>query len=259
MSQAIDLSGLISGGSSGLMDIVKQLQAAQTAANKANETRYQDILKQYDTLGKAGETRIAQGEAQAQAKSQSSLTGRGLGNTTIVDAMSRGISGDAETSRQQLQEGITRDKTKVMEAKTEQGPDMSMYAQLLAQAGKANEAAKPRTITQTIGSPGGGGFGRDPGGSYGSGSGSSGSSGGGGGNYTPQAPTPSTNSRTPYGQMEGDYGASTASALGSAKPGSIQVFGGDSTAKPGGSGTITDPDGNVFRINPTTGRWERAD
>ena len=143
MSQmpAINLAGLISGGS-GLMDIVKQLQAAQTAANKANEQRYQDILGQYDTLGKAGETRIQQTEQQAQAKSTQDLTARGLGNTTITSAASRGIASDAEASRQQLQEGITQQKVGVMERKTEQGPDMSMYANLLQKAAAGQQGNK---------------------------------------------------------------------------------------------------------------------
>lgn len=139
MSQmpALNLAGLISGGS-GLMDIVKQLQQAQTAANKANETRYQDILKSYDTLGQAGQTRIGQQEQAAQAKGTQDLTSRGLGNTTITSAVSRGVANDAELQRQQLAEGVAEKKAGVMERKTDQGPDMSMYAQLLAQAGKGS-------------------------------------------------------------------------------------------------------------------------
>jgi hypothetical protein len=135
MSQmpALNLAGLVQGGS-GLMDIVKQLQAAQTAANKANEQRYQDILGQYDTLGKAGETRIQQNTEQAQAKSTQDLTARGLGNTTITSAASRGIASDAEASRQALQEQVASSKAKVMEAKTDQGPDMSLYSNLLQKA-----------------------------------------------------------------------------------------------------------------------------
>lgn len=141
MSQAINLSGLISGGT-GLMDIVKQLQAAQTAANKANEERYQDILKQYEGLGQAGMTRIGQAEQQAQAKSTQDLTSRGLGNTTVTGAMSRGISSDAELQRQQLQEGVAEKKAGVMERRTDQGPDMGVYANLLAQASKS-QAQQP--------------------------------------------------------------------------------------------------------------------
>jgi hypothetical protein len=233
------------------MDIVKQLQAAQTAANKANEQRYQDILGQYDTLGKAGETRIQQNTEQAQAKSTQDLTARGLGNTTITSAASRGIASDAEASRQALTEGITRDKTKVMEAKTEQGPDMSMYANLLAQAGKAQKPATPAAAGggQTMlplgpnAAAGRDVFGQKMGGGS-----------GGGGNYTPQAPTPSTNSRTPYGQMEGDYGATTAAALG--------ADGGGAPAGSAASKPATEaPEGAVKyegrdRYRMKNGQWE---
>jgi hypothetical protein len=65
-----------------------------------------------------------------------------LGNTTITSAASRGIASDAEASRQQLQEGITQQKVGVMERKTEQGPDMSMYANLLQKAAAGQQGNK---------------------------------------------------------------------------------------------------------------------
>jgi len=134
MPSGINLSGLLSGSPSGLQDIIKQLQQAQTAANTANEQRYQDILGLYGNLGQAGMTRIGQAEQQGQAQSTQDLTSRGLGNTTITGAMSRGISGEAELQRQQLQEGVAMQKAGVMERRTDQGPDMSMYANLIGQA-----------------------------------------------------------------------------------------------------------------------------
>ena len=138
MSQmpAIDLGGLIQGGS-GLMDIVKQLQAAQTAANKANEDRYQSILGTFSSMGQAGEARIGQVEQQAQAKNTQDLTNRGLGNTTVTSSTNRGIASDAEAARQQLAENVATSKAGVMERKTDQGPDMSMYANLLSKASTA--------------------------------------------------------------------------------------------------------------------------
>jgi hypothetical protein len=125
-------SGGITGA--GLMDIVKQLQAAQDKANKANESRYQDILGLYGNLGQAGLARIGQQETQAQAKGTQDLISRGLGNTTITSAISRGIASDAELARQQLQESVAMQKAGVMERRTDQGPDLGLYASLLQQA-----------------------------------------------------------------------------------------------------------------------------
>jgi hypothetical protein len=142
----MNLAGLIQGGS-GLMDIVKQLQAAQTAANKANEDRYQSILGTFSSMGQAGEARIGQAEQQAQAKNTQDLTNRGLGNTTVTSSTNRGIASDAEYARQTLAENVATSKAKVMEAKTDQGPDMSMYANLLSKASAAQTAAKPRTVS----------------------------------------------------------------------------------------------------------------
>lgn len=139
-SSSINLAGLFSGTSSGLLDIVKQLQAAQTAANKANEQRYQDILGLYSGMGKAGEARIGQAEEQAQAKNTQDLTARGLGNTTVTSSTNRGIASDAEYARQTLAESVAKQQAGVMERKTEQGPDMGMYASLLAKASRAQTA-----------------------------------------------------------------------------------------------------------------------
>jgi hypothetical protein len=154
MSSSINLSSLFPDAPSGLMDIIKQLQGAQDAANTANEKRYQETLGQFDTLGQAGMTRIGQAEQQAQAKSTQDLTNRGLGNTTITSAASRGVSNDAELQRQQLQEGVAAQKAGVMERKTEQGPDMSLYANLISQAAQKKQESGKWIGTSTVG-PGG--------------------------------------------------------------------------------------------------------
>lgn len=181
MPASINLSGLLSGSPAGLQDIIKQLQAAQTSANEANEKRYQDILGLYGNLGQAGMTRIGQQEQQAQAKSTQDLTSRGLGNTTVTGAMTRGIASDAELSRQQLQEGVAMQKAGVMERRTDQGPDMGMYASLIA--GAAKQPSGNTTITRwspaTQAAFGGGSSGYGGLSDFGGGSGGDGGGGGG--------------------------------------------------------------------------------
>lgn len=172
MTQAINMTGLFPGASTGLLDIIKQLQQAQTQANTANEQRYQDILKQYEGMGAAGMARIGQAEQQQQARGTQDLISRGLGNTTITSAVSRGVASDAEMARQQLQENVAQQRAGVMERRTDQGPDLSMYANLISQAAQGQQQQKAKTGpgglplgTTTVG-PGGasfaGGFGGDP-------------------------------------------------------------------------------------------------
>lgn len=121
---------------SGIQDIFKQLQAAQDRANQLNEQRYKEILAQYEHLGEAGRTRIQKQTEQQQAAATQSLIGRGLGSTTITSAVSRGIASDAELQRQQLEESVSMQKAGVMERRTDVGPDLSMYANLLQSASR---------------------------------------------------------------------------------------------------------------------------
>jgi hypothetical protein len=134
---AINLAGLFPNASTGLLDVIKQLQQAQNKANTANEQRYQDILGQYSNLGQAGMTQIGQQEQQGLASNTQGMISRGLSNTTVGDASARGISSDAELKRQQLQEGVAQQKAGVMERRTDQGPDMGMYANLLQKASQS--------------------------------------------------------------------------------------------------------------------------
>ena len=115
-------------------DILKKLQKQQNKANKANESRYQGILDQYSNLGQAGMTRIGQQEQQALASGTQDLASRGLGNTTIRGSMARGVASDAELARQQLGESVATQKAGVMERRTDAGPDLSLYSNLMMNA-----------------------------------------------------------------------------------------------------------------------------
>jgi len=123
----------------GFQDIIKQMQAAQEKANLLNEQRYQQVLSQFEGLGKAGRARIEQQTVQRQAAATQALTSRGLGGTTITSAVGRGIAGEAETQRQQLEESVAMQKAGVMERRTDVGPDLGMFANLLQMAGQQQQ------------------------------------------------------------------------------------------------------------------------
>lgn len=194
---AIDPRGLGGGSSGGFQSIIKQMTTQQDKANLLNEQRYKQALGQFDLLGKAGETRIQQQETRQQAQATQGLISRGLGSTTITESARRGIASDAETARQQLGEGIAVQKAGIMERRTDVGPDLGMFANLLQAAGQGG-GGQQATITRmgaqaaagrdVFGQPfkygqgggGGGGGGFSGGRAAGGGGGGGGSFGGGG-------------------------------------------------------------------------------
>jgi len=122
----------LTGGGGDVQDIIAQMQEAQDAANAANEARYQEMLGQFEGLGETGRARIQEQTAQQQASTAQDLTSRGLGGTTIGSAMSRGIAREGESATQELGERVAMQKAGAMERKTDQGPDMGMFANLIS-------------------------------------------------------------------------------------------------------------------------------
>lgn len=211
--------------------ILDTYKALLNKANEANETRYQAILANinstadkvgstYDTIGELISTigtsdrlRIQQTKEQDLASSEQDLISRGLGNTTIRGSAQQDIGTRAEQANQALSEQIAGQQanllgqranfeerigqllTQTMENRTDQGPDLGLMAQLMAQAGAGAGAADAQNqkITNTRvnsaalnapmwGQPGSGAGGGGSGGGGGGGSlGGFGGLGGGGG------------------------------------------------------------------------------
>jgi hypothetical protein len=87
---------------------------------QVNEQRYKDILGGYrdryqqgmqalQGLGSAAATDINQQYDQLRAKTNSDLTSRGLGNTTITGSMQRGVESERSKSMGQLNEALRRE------------------------------------------------------------------------------------------------------------------------------------------------------
>jgi hypothetical protein len=128
--------------------IYQSWQSQMDAANKANESRYQDILGGYgqrynDVMGMLeGQGQMALSDAQSQGRAREAAVGadmsmRGLG--TIVPTMQMGIARDTAAEQRRINEGIrgqkasnmtglSGDKLAFMERKNEIGPD---YGQML--------------------------------------------------------------------------------------------------------------------------------
>lgn len=189
-----------------ITDIIKRFEAAQLAANKANEDRYQQILSSLSGQGAAARRRVDQQATQAGGAADQDLISRGLGNTTIRQSVQRGVASDKELANQSIDEQVAGMRAGVMERRNDEGPDLSMYANLIQAASAAGD---PNRRTQAFigrGVPaggiggGGGGGGSSGGGSFGGGRGGLirfGEGGGGGGGGTDASIVRGTGSVTP--------------------------------------------------------------
>lgn len=166
-------------------DLSGQFQRRFDEANQANEARYQDVLKGYQSryeralqmlagLGQQEGKDINELYDQQGAKINQNLIGRGLGNSTVTSTMAMGNERERLASLGRLNEqmrqqamaadaGLSGDTLQFMERKTEAAPSMELLAQL----------------AQGVGAAGGYGGGMPPAGMY-SGGASSGSGFGGG-------------------------------------------------------------------------------
>jgi len=156
------------------MSIMQIFQNMQDLANQANEQRYQDILGvigqtqesvrgTYDeisdllaNLGESSRENIQRQEERGKAQSYQSLINRGLGGSTIKDAMERRIGEQADIAEGQLDESLRAQQAGVlqqlagaeermgsflaqmMEARTDQGPPADLYSSLLQQQAAAS-------------------------------------------------------------------------------------------------------------------------
>lgn len=181
-----------SGGGLNIDELLRRLQEEQSNANNAGLARYQSLLEtvggaQTSVLGPGGtldradeltqnmgqtaRRRIADSTAQQLGSSEQDLTSRGLGNTTIRSNVRQGIQAGAEQANQavdeqvstaragQLQQraGTQMDFARLMGdsilSRNDQGPDMGMYANLLAQLSQSGGATASGAAAPTSWQP----------------------------------------------------------------------------------------------------------
>lgn len=179
-------AGLLGGAATSGMsisDIMKRMQGQQDTANAANTQRgqqagaaitfghdstnaaYGNAASQYANFGQAADTRINQNLQKNQGAAQQNLVSRGLGNTSITDAVMRGYQNDAELQHQQVGEtkaqhlgdismaqaqserGYAQDYSGMLERQYDNGPDQSLYANLAKEAA-AGANQSPVQVTQ---------------------------------------------------------------------------------------------------------------
>jgi len=166
-------SGLRDGGSSSSSSPISDYQSAYDEAKAANESRYQDILNQYqasytrnmanlDQYGAQQSTDINNRYAEVAAQGTQDLTSRGLGNTTVTGTMATGVANQASAEQRRLASDIAQQKytadtaltnTKLgfMERKTDAYPDLNTYLQLAQYSNQGSQGSADTPFAYTIG------------------------------------------------------------------------------------------------------------
>jgi hypothetical protein len=137
--------------------LINMFKAAQTKANEANEARYQELLSTYggsgqsmmslvNQFGKTAQQRIAKSTQKQQTTTMNNLVSSGLAVPEVMGSMQKGLQSDATRQLQSAKESQTRQmagglagKAAAIEARTDQGPDMGTFAQLLQLAAMNNQ------------------------------------------------------------------------------------------------------------------------
>lgn len=160
------------GGSAGRGGLAGGYQSAYDMAQQANEARYGDIMSGYQALRQANvgagaqEARDINLNWDAQAASdRQNLIGRGLGNSSTLQAAMQGSQTKRQDSLGRLGEklrredsGLLADQLGFMERRTDEGPDMNQAIALAQGLGAAGSQA-PRVIgTQVVPTMGGVGY-----------------------------------------------------------------------------------------------------
>lgn len=265
-----------------IADLIKQIQEAQKKANAANETRYQRGLTElgggrtamqglYDKaaaasagIGQQAAQDVERGAYRSGAQTRQGLISSGLGNTTIVGSMMRGVEEDRNRAMAGVQEakagremglatqragaemGASGGIADFIAARNDLAPDSSLYASLIQSAAAAG-TGKPVVVNAGLGANaragldafgqkmGGGGSSSSGGGlNMGGGGGGAGSGGAPGGVFTGaqlRGGTPMTGTDTgSYGPISSAMGGATTffganGASGVVRPGGQQAAG----------------------------------
>jgi len=262
--------------------ILNRFDKAQKRANEANEERYENLLQSirdlggqltgtYDdalqeigTIGDAQRERIQRNYTNLQGAMTQDLVSSGLFNTTMRPNVRRSVEEDRALQEADLSDRLAAQRAGVLqnragaefnvgsllaraiEGRTDAGPDLGLFANLLRQAAANDQKKREVTVGPSgtrggAGGAGGGGFG----GGGGGGGGSSFSSGGGG------------------SQVSGGYGDNTAQLISGggtndpppispiAQPGGGAQGGGTKLVGEGGGEGLTPLSGFQFRMMTT--------
>jgi hypothetical protein len=173
-----------------ITDIIGQLQAGQNSANAANQQRYQqgmgvlgrsagqargyydEALRQSKRIGRKSREDVNKGAQRLGAKQTQNLISSGLGNTTIMGSMMRGVEAERQSGLLAAREasagrqmGLAMDrggleydiggrKADYIASRYDNAPDPAAYTGLMQQAAAATQMpsnANPVTVSGGLG------------------------------------------------------------------------------------------------------------
>lgn len=121
-------------------DLMRRYDEQQKAANSANENRYGQILQTLKGQGEASKADVRRGGADERGQIGQDLIGRGLFNTTVLDSLRGGSREREQRELSRIDESVADRTAGVMERRTDQGPNMGMFADLLRSIGQGQGA-----------------------------------------------------------------------------------------------------------------------
>jgi hypothetical protein len=152
--------------------LLAALQQAQAEAKAANLRRYSEIDAGYsarknevtgliDQLGASTRADITRRNAASSSSAAQDMTSRGLTGTTIKPTVQQGYDRDLLTeltrhdnevaiNKGNIISGLDRDQLQFQERRDDVGPDLSMYAQLLSQAGQSNGSMRTTSSSRLL-------------------------------------------------------------------------------------------------------------
>lgn len=153
---------------SSIENIIRNIEYEQDQANLSNEERYEQGLEelrggygaareQIAGIGGAAREDIARGSEQSYAKGLQSLIGSGLGSTTITANLARATEEDRRRAEERLDESLAGVRAGLeeragegtsgfIERRTDAGPDMGFYADLIRSTQGTSPGETPEDI-----------------------------------------------------------------------------------------------------------------
>ena len=117
------------------MTLLNRLKTMQQEYEEAARKREEEMLSYADQLGQSRAAEINRAATQQQASAAQGLVSRGLGNSTIVDSVNRGIASDKQSQLTQQGESLAGMKLGIVGQRPIENPMFSVYAQLLGHTG----------------------------------------------------------------------------------------------------------------------------
>lgn len=114
--------------------IMNSYRDQQDKANNANETRYQGILSTLQNQGASAKADVARAGGEERAGIMQGSIDRGLFNTSVLDSLNNNSYQAQNRENTRIDESVADRTAGVMERRTDQGPDMGLYAGLLQSA-----------------------------------------------------------------------------------------------------------------------------